>query len=572
MIHSPFKFLQPYTRKDRDIFFGRDEEIEALYHLVNESNLLLVYGESGTGKTSLIQCGLANRFESSDWLEVFVRRQGNINQSLEQAVAARARTPVKEGTDIYKRVESLFLDYFKPIFLIFDQFEELFIPQEDKVKRAQQQQEQQAFLETLDRLANGKLDCRIILVMREEYIASLNQFEKRLPALVNKRYRIERMSLAQAEKVVYNSCLPYNITFESERDNPREIAQNLLDSRSGLRLPYLQVYLDRLYQEDIVRTYPEGYTQSHPEDWPPLTFTSEEIAELGKINDVLKQFLLEQRDLVQKELEVQDSDFPEEGVKQVLEEFITLTGTREARPKKGFQVNHLTEEQVSLVLHAMVQNRILLDVEDTYELTHDALANVIAEQRDASRTTILEVESLIQTSQKISQRPIKGTVKNRLSNRELSLVATYEEDLRKRNRLTEDDWNYIQKSRRALNRRKIIGRVLVFSSMVVLMAITVFFIRQNQQIREAKKETQRQLVRSLREQYEALFQKTRALRMQRDQLADDKRTFLDAELPDLVARKDTEIFLANSRYEKLRDSLSIVQQQIEVLRNNIETE
>ena len=60
--------------------------------------------------------------------------------------------------------------------------------------------------------------------------------------------------------------------------------------------------------------------------------------------------------------------------------------------------------------------------------------------------------------------------------------------------------------------------------------------------------------------------------MQRDQLADDKRTFLDAELPDLVARKDTEIFLANSRYEKLRDSLNIVQQQIEVLRNNIETE
>ena len=30
MSQSPFKFLDSYTKEDRDIFFGRDQEIEEL--------------------------------------------------------------------------------------------------------------------------------------------------------------------------------------------------------------------------------------------------------------------------------------------------------------------------------------------------------------------------------------------------------------------------------------------------------------------------------------------------------------------------------------------------------------
>ncbi|MBW1824401.1 MAG: ATP-binding protein, partial [Deltaproteobacteria bacterium] len=81
---SPFKFLDSYTREDREIFFGRDREIEEMYQKVFESKMLLVYGISGTGKTSLINCGLANKFEDSDWLPVNVRRGRNILDSLER--------------------------------------------------------------------------------------------------------------------------------------------------------------------------------------------------------------------------------------------------------------------------------------------------------------------------------------------------------------------------------------------------------------------------------------------------------------------------------------------------------
>lgn len=81
-MRSPFKFLDSYTKDDREIFFGRNRETEELYQRVFESRILLVYGVSGTGKSSLVHCGLANKFPESDWLPLSVRRGTNITESM----------------------------------------------------------------------------------------------------------------------------------------------------------------------------------------------------------------------------------------------------------------------------------------------------------------------------------------------------------------------------------------------------------------------------------------------------------------------------------------------------------
>jgi predicted GTPase len=79
---SPFKFLEPYGKDDAAFFFGRDKETAQLFNAVHASNLTLLYGASGTGKTSLINCGLANKFYETDWLPLFVRRGMDINRWL----------------------------------------------------------------------------------------------------------------------------------------------------------------------------------------------------------------------------------------------------------------------------------------------------------------------------------------------------------------------------------------------------------------------------------------------------------------------------------------------------------
>ena len=86
-MRSPFKFLDAYTREDKGIFFGRTEEVDALQEMVAKNRLALIYGPSGAGKTSLVQCGLANRYHPTDWYPLFIRRNEDINRSLEEALA-----------------------------------------------------------------------------------------------------------------------------------------------------------------------------------------------------------------------------------------------------------------------------------------------------------------------------------------------------------------------------------------------------------------------------------------------------------------------------------------------------
>ena len=39
----PFKFLDSYTLEDRNIFFGRDKEIEEIFRMLYSGKLILVY-------------------------------------------------------------------------------------------------------------------------------------------------------------------------------------------------------------------------------------------------------------------------------------------------------------------------------------------------------------------------------------------------------------------------------------------------------------------------------------------------------------------------------------------------
>jgi len=244
--NSPFKFLDAFTKEDKDIFFGRDAEIDALYEMVFETNLVLVYGESGTGKTSLIQCGLSSRFSETDWLSIPVRRGNrNINKVMMEALNEVARKPIPEDTTLSKAVESVFLDYFRPIYLIFDQFEELFISDLGSTPAERQQ-----FSQSIAELLESNQECTVLFVMREEYLAKLYEFEAgHLPQIFNKRIRIERMSPMNVEQVITKTCAVFNIDIDQPDQTIQKIIEKISGETAGIHLAYLQIYLDKLYQK-----------------------------------------------------------------------------------------------------------------------------------------------------------------------------------------------------------------------------------------------------------------------------------------------------------------------------------
>ncbi len=50
--------VQPFKTNESDIFFGRDDDKTKLYNLLMLEKLVVLFGKSGHGKSSLINAGI----------------------------------------------------------------------------------------------------------------------------------------------------------------------------------------------------------------------------------------------------------------------------------------------------------------------------------------------------------------------------------------------------------------------------------------------------------------------------------------------------------------------------------
>jgi len=390
---SPFKFLDSYTKDDRDIFFGRDREIEELYQKVFESKLLLVYGVSGTGKSSLIHCGLANKFQETDWLPLVVRRAGNIIDSMSAAISTASLTKqqnkLSNPSDFKKGVRSLYLDHYKPVFFIFDQFEELFIFGD--------REERKSFISIVKNLTESELQCRMIFVMREEYMAGITEFEKYIPTIFSNRVRIEKMSHINALEAIKGPCEKFNITLEENFSEA--LLEKLSPGETDVELTYLQVYLDKIFRLATGFLPPLGGDKggsSSGQGGSSPTFTLSLLEKTGNVSDLLGSFLDDQISLM---------DDPDTAM-TLLKAFVSGKGTK--RPASELEANDnirsfgkkLSEETVKELIQTFVKLRVLRDKDDNerYELRHDALAEKVYEKFSIAEKELLEIRQFIENS------------------------------------------------------------------------------------------------------------------------------------------------------------------------------
>lgn len=462
-MRSPFKFLDAYTIEDKEQFFGREKEIEELYRTVFKTPLMLVYGLSGTGKTSLVQCGLAGKFEGPDWRPFFIRRQENINTSLREML--KEALPVPMPADLAEAVQLLFRYSLRPIYLIFDQFEDLFV--------LGNWEEQQQLARHLKTLLDTNLPCTVIFVIREEYIGRLYDFEKIIPTLFDFRLRVEPMTNQKVEEVLHASFEQFNIEASpSEEDVLPRIIDNLSAGRSGIQLPYLQIYLDLLYRETYRRTYGDRQVD---EPLPPLTFLSEDIDRFGEIEEVLDKFLRQQSAELQKRLAEKYSDLPDGAVRNILDAFVTEEGTKRPAPyrrdpdsgliqleeKVSNLIGPLPQEAISDCLNWLEQSRLIRLSDDFIELAHDSLAALIDERRTDEQRRLNEMKRRIQNNYLEYQR--SGEF---LSEKQLTAFEEYFPLIQ----LNEEIQEFIEKSYAEVKRKKaqaVRRRRLFFSSILL---------------------------------------------------------------------------------------------------------
>ncbi|MBK5105290.1 MAG: ATP-binding protein, partial [Burkholderiales bacterium] len=55
---NPFPGLRPFREDEEHLFFGRENQVDAMVDKLAETHFLAVVGTSGSGKSSLVNCGL----------------------------------------------------------------------------------------------------------------------------------------------------------------------------------------------------------------------------------------------------------------------------------------------------------------------------------------------------------------------------------------------------------------------------------------------------------------------------------------------------------------------------------
>ena len=364
---SPFKFLDSYEREDIASFFGRERETAELFRQCFVSPILVVYGGSGTGKTSLVQCGLASRFQESDWLPLPVRRSGDMVGSVREAIQGATLT-ASSSTDLGELTANLYLDHFKPIYFLFDQFEELFI--------FGGHAESEAFFSAMRALLEKERNAHAIFVVREEYLAELTRYERIIPGLIENRYRVERLSHRHAMDVVEKLCAANNIA--CGEGFSAAMVERLDPEGHGVELSYLQVFLDRCWR-----------TRQNDE-----SFSTALLERIGHVDDLLGAFLDEQ---------VADTPDPQRS-ESLLKTFVSDQGTKrqltstEAHDWVNTIGTSMEESEVERLLQVFVSKRLLKDRDERgrYELLHDALARQIFQRITRAEQELIEVRQFVQ--------------------------------------------------------------------------------------------------------------------------------------------------------------------------------
>ena len=223
---NPWVGLQEFTEEIQSFFHGREDETESLLNRARRRVLTVLFGQSGLGKSSLLQAGLFPRLRAERFLPVYIRLNyketatlreqvkefitSEVSRAIERGELSAKRgdepfvSPVPSADEsmwryLHRRVSGLRDRDGQPVVpvLVFDQFEEIFTHRRDgktggtefrpflreladcvenrlpEMIKERLEQEPDARDEFVD-LELGRQEYRIILSLREDYGHSCN--------------------------------------------------------------------------------------------------------------------------------------------------------------------------------------------------------------------------------------------------------------------------------------------------------------------------------------------------------------------------------------------------------------
>ncbi len=241
---NPFPGLRPFTREESSLFFGREGQSRSVLDHLVQNRFVAVVGASGSGKSSLIYCGvvpgLLNGPNGGSWTVITARPGSNPLNSLRAAFEAEI-TGMSGSEDLYSHeslrgwLDSRVSDRGK-ILLIIDQFEELFRFSSFQSDSSRHRETEHFISLLVSAVKNNTSGISLVITMRSDFIGDCSAYQD-LTSLINQsNYLIPQMTREDFRKAIVSP-----VELDGTRVDERLVNQ-LLDEigNNTDQLPVLQ--------------------------------------------------------------------------------------------------------------------------------------------------------------------------------------------------------------------------------------------------------------------------------------------------------------------------------------------
>ncbi|MCP4263077.1 MAG: hypothetical protein GY774_37040 [Planctomycetes bacterium] len=265
---SPYPGIKPFSYAERNVFFARDGEVRELTRLIVMHRGVLLYSDSGTGKTSLINAGVIplaiNEGFRPEKIRVRPIKGGEIIvEQISTKTDGKAPflpsifthdkqqkhvvLPAEEFEGILRQLDLAV----RPL-LIFDQFEELI-----KLFEADTSEEMRTaqgnIQDMISSLINDNtLPVKVLIVLQGDYLAKLTPFFERCSGLSDRYLRLDPLRGEQIIRVILNPFEKYPGRFKTQLDSSlaHKIQKKFEYRRdiAGFHLTELQIVCRELFE------------------------------------------------------------------------------------------------------------------------------------------------------------------------------------------------------------------------------------------------------------------------------------------------------------------------------------
>jgi len=407
--------VSPFTSEQKNIFFGRDEDISKLEKFISLRNQILLYSKSGVGKTSLLNAGVLPKLE--DKYSILKIRFNAFNEKKEEI---ENLTPLKKIINIientfnvskrltildeiikneenrtlwfyFKKIQLIFGDN-KKFLLVFDQFEELFSYPENEINKFKEELQElindnlpnivkEFIVENAEReketdILYEELNSKTVFVIRADRLNLLNKLTDKLPNIQKNFYELKPLTKEQAREAIVKPALDANHfesnSFEFEATAIEKIIEKLSNNiNQNIETTQLQIVCQRI-EENVLNT----------ENDNSKTIVKE--TDLPQFKDIFLNFY-ERSVAIAVNLLKNISDFNKNQLIKDIYKFIEDQLIKNHQ-RISLDVNICNTYVSQEILNALTNTYLLRSEQNTvgtfaYELSHDTLIEPILDSR-----------------------------------------------------------------------------------------------------------------------------------------------------------------------------------------------